>query len=401
MKPNLKLYIILFITILSLLITGCWDSKDIDKLALVKGIAIDIPQNKDRIKYTVQVIKPTPISQSGGGTAQGSRAAETVSATGYTLYEANRNLIKRIGRAPYFGNSEIIVIGEEIARRGLKPYLDFFLRNKEIRGRSKIVISKNKAAAVFEKPHYLEDITAVGLKSMVDGISISGTIITTELIPFNINILNENIDPVASVVELKQGGPKPQNPQENKKKKNQKNLIFTDGGAMFKGDKLQDWLTRKEARGYNWIKDPSEIRGPIIVKIPSIAEANKISVEITRGNSKIIPQLINSENKFKIKFKVETEGFIIEKMSEDFSLRSQAHIEKLNKRFAQIVKNEIINTLKKSRQYQADIFGFAEAIYKKYPQEFKEIKDNWDQLYLKLPVEYNIKADIRRTGMVK
>ncbi len=123
-------------------------------------------------------------------------------------------------------------------------------------------------------------------------------------------------------------------------------------------------------------------------------------MEIVKSRSKIEPELVD-KNEFKIIINVESRGLVIEDFARNYRILDEANINKLNKRFAQVVNNEILNTLDKSRQYNADVFGLARAIYNKYPGEFEEIKDRWDNIYQNIPVEINVEAKIRRTGMLE
>ena len=384
------------------LISGCWDNRNIDDLALIKGIALDTAEEDDRFKLTAHIVRPTP-GEGGAEEQMEIDEPETISSTGYTLFEANRNLIKQIGRTPFYNHSDVIIISEEIARKGIKPYLDHLARNKEIRGRAKLIISKGEAAKILDTPHYLEDVIAVGLEKIVNGVALSGTIIGTNLREFNIDLFDEKIDPVATAVELREGGPEDEN--NNNNQDDEQNLVFSDGGAFFKGETFQDWFTRKEARGYNWVRNPGEVRGPVVCEVPVELEGNevekRISIEIVKSHSKIQAELIENENnQFKIVINVDARGVIIEDIARNYEVLDTENIQKLDKRFAQVINNEIINTLKKSRKYQADVFGFARAVNNSYPQEYQEIKNDWDNIYQNIPVEINIVARIRRTGML-
>ncbi len=399
-----KLILALFLCLLLLPFGGCWDAREFDKLTFIKGIAIDPAEEKDRIKFSVQIVKPGGGSQ---GQTPGEIASELISSTGYTVYEANRNLIKQIGRSPFYGHNEVVIINEKLARQGINPFLDIFLRNKEIRGRVVVAISKGDASNILNKTHYLDNITASGIKIMLNGVSASGTIVASEIIPLETNLLNKYRDPVTSAIELKPGGPPSEeessSDSSSSSKEGQsgdgKNLIYASGGALFKGDKLVDFLTRKEARGYNWIFMPDNIRGPVVINTGENELTRRISIEIYRVNSDINPHYDGSN--FSVDIDVKTEGFIIEELEQDLTLTQDEQIENLNKKFAQVVNNEIYNALKKGRQHKADILGIADSIHQKYPEEFKKIEDDWDKIYQDIPVNINVKAQIRRTGMLK
>jgi len=57
--------------------------------------------------------------------------------------------------------------------------------------------------------------------------------------------------------------------------------------------------------------------------------------------------------------------------------------------------------LKKTQQeYSSDIFGFGVEVHKYHPQYWKKVKKNWDDIFSTLPVELQVDAKIRRTGLV-
>ncbi|WP_245526719.1 Ger(x)C family spore germination C-terminal domain-containing protein [Acetohalobium arabaticum] len=170
-----------------------------------------------------------------------------------------------------------------------------------------------------------------------------------------------------------------------------------NGGAVFRDDKLVGWLTRKETRGLNWVLKPNEVVGGILIKAPN--EETKITIETVQAKSQVEAQL--EDNRFKIKLKIDVEGDIAEDLSRNYNITRAANIAQLNKRFAQVIKNEIINALKKIQKYKADIFGFGEKINEEYPQEFKKRVDNWDEIYAKLPVKIEVTANIRRPGLIE
>ena len=88
-------------------------------------------------------------------------------------------------------------------------------------------------------------------------------------------------------------------------------------------------------------------------------------------------------------------------MTSNYKIMVEENIEQLNKRFAQVINNEIYHTLQKSREHSSDIFGLGEAIYRSYPRKFLKIKDDWDNTYRDLQVEIEVNANIARIDTFK
>ncbi|WP_041667350.1 Ger(x)C family spore germination protein [Acetohalobium arabaticum] len=199
---------ILLICCLATVVSGCWSSREFDSLALVKGIGVDLAKEEDRVKFTVQLSKPQ--EQQGGGQSGG--AAQqfwTTSSTGYSIFEANRNLVKTVGRQPFYSHSEVVIIGEELARQGIKPYIDLFNRDPELRRRSYIAIARGEEAEkILQSSHGIESLSAIAVKQIINGQSVTETIFASDLREFTISILSDTKDTVTAPIQLKEGGPK-------------------------------------------------------------------------------------------------------------------------------------------------------------------------------------------------
>ena len=401
MKKNRKLLLLIIIFIITFSCTGCWDRKELDKLSMIKGIAVDPAEETDRIKYTAQIIK----HESGGGSGNSLTTSTTqeITSTGYTLFEANRNLIKKIGRTPYYGHTEVILINEKIAKKGINPYLDYFIRNKEIRGRTMILITEGEAKKILETPHILEELSATGIKKMTNGISISGIIVSAELLNLKANLLNKYRDAVASRLELveKEESKTASNQKKNKNEQNsqEEKIIRANGGAIFKNDEFVSWINRREARGYSWLENPNDVKGPIVIEIPDSSEPNKASIEINNAKGKIVP--FYKDNEFIVTIKIDTYGYINENLVQTHNLISEENFNRLNKRYAQTVENEILSAVKISKKYGADILGIGEAIFRKYPEKFNYTAKEWREELKNIDVKIDVRANILRTGMLK
>lgn len=46
--------------------------------------------------------------------------------------------------------------------------------------------------------------------------------------------------------------------------------------------------------------------------------------------------------------------------------------------------------LKKAKDLKADVFGFGEVLHKKYPQEWKELKDTWRDIFPAIEVTVDV-----------
>lgn len=59
-----------------------------------------------------------------------------------------------------------------------------------------------------------------------------------------------------------------------------------------------------------------------------------------------------------------------------------------------------MSALKKAKELNSDIFGFGEAVHENYPNEWKHIENNWDEIFKKLDVEVMVDSNLQRTGRI-
>jgi len=145
-------FLLLMMT-MTLLLTSCWSKKELTDLAIVAAMGLD--KTKDgRYHITLQIINPGNVAgglQGGGGGAQ-SPPITIYSASGDNIVEASRRASGRISRRLYYAHTNLVVVGERLARKeGLNTLIDGLDRDPEFRNTSTLVIAKNSTAADLVK----------------------------------------------------------------------------------------------------------------------------------------------------------------------------------------------------------------------------------------------------------
>lgn len=93
------------------------------------------------------------------------------------------------------------------------------------------------------------------------------------------------------------------------------------------------------------------------------------------------------------------EGNIGEQMSK-VDLTTPDNFKELEERQAYAIEEEIIAALNKAKkEWGADIFKFGEEIHRKYPEEWKELEDKWDEEFKNIDVKIEVDAKLRRIRM--
>lgn len=376
------------IIILSLFLTGCWDRRELNELAIALAMGID--KVDDEYLVTAQVVVPSEVSMKGG---TGGSKVTLYMERGETVYEAFRKMTKDSPRKLYPGHLLILVIGEELAKEGIGESLDLLSRDWEVRPDFYVVIAKDVTATeILNVTTALDSIPA---NKMFNSLEISEkawaatkSVSLDELIK---DLISDGKEPILTGINLV-GNQKIGSSNENVASISPAVRIQFDNLAVFKGDKLIGWLTEKETTAFSNITNSVKTT----VRSVSCPKEGKASIEVIQFKSDIKGNIHNGKPEVNIHIKVEGNVGAVECKIDLSDLRN---IEELEKSFEKEVKeniNKTVETLQK--QYEADIFGFGEAIHRSNPKEWNKLKENWDEEFSNLTMNVEVDLIIRRTG---
>lgn len=130
-----KIIILLLLVIISMNLSSCYDSREIDDLAYVVGLGID--KGKSNIlRLTLQIVVPSKSSsgEGEGGDGGGENTVITVVEVP-TIYAGFNMLNAHVSKELNFSHVQIAVFSEELAREGIGKYIHALSRGREFRGR--------------------------------------------------------------------------------------------------------------------------------------------------------------------------------------------------------------------------------------------------------------------------
>lgn len=183
-------------------------------------------------------------------------------------------------------------------------------------------------------------------------------------------------------------------PEEGKEP--QETIAYINRTAVFKKDKMIGELDDKLTRGVLWFRN--EIKhATVTVEMNEDEGQGHISAKLLRAETELIPEIKNG--KWKITVHSVTEDDIVSNGSK-LNLMNPQFIKLLEKKLQKDLEHRMTITLDKvQKELKADILGFAEAFHRKYPKEWQKVKDEWDDVFPKVEVSYDIKIYVRRPGM--
>lgn len=380
-----KRIILIFIimTFLPALLGGCWDKEEINKKAIIAGVGIDKNQEEEGIEMTVQVILPEEVQKQSARES----AVWVSTVTGTSAFDAARNLTLKTGSKGLWSHCGMLVVGEEAAKSGVSDFIDWFERDHELRRRTYIMISKGEAKDVIEARTGRERVPAFDIAELLDAGYVTSKVLLVNFHHFFSLMSSKTMCAVVPGIEIYTK--KDVEGEENK-------LIRSSGSAIFKDYKLQAWIDENETRGMMWVLGQVE-NG--VIEVENLLNNNTtISLEIIRSKSKIKPHI--KDGQISITVEIEEEGNIGAAPIPSSDLSDPENIKKIEERKEKAIKKEVEHIVKKSQDLNTDIFGFGREIYRKYPQMWKNIEKEWDEIFPTLEVNVIVDAKIRRSGLI-
>ncbi|NHC41803.1 Ger(x)C family spore germination protein [Bacillus sp. MM2020_1] len=385
-----KLPWLLIIMVFIPLLSGCWNRRELNELAIVGGMAID--KIGENYLITAQVIDPGEVSTnaSGGGRAP----VTTYSEKGKHIFEAIRRMTTTTPRKLYFSHLQMLIISEEVAKEGMNNTLDFLTRDPEFRKDFYIVVSKNlKASQILKNLTSIEKIPAHKMHSSLETSEKAwAPTVAIQMDELIAALTSDGNNPVLTGISIKGNVTEGQLLDNVERIEPHARLIYKNI-AVFKKDKLIGWLNEKESKGYNYIKNNIvNTVGPIPCE-----KKGSLVVEINRSKTKVKGKVINGQPRIDIY--VSSEGNIAE-VSCQIDLMDPAAIKKIEKKTDKIGVDILTTSIAKAKKLGVDIYGFGEVIHRADPKAWKSLKNNWDQEFVQMPVTIHSNFKIRRTGTV-
>jgi spore germination protein KC len=372
-KISLLTLMILFQSVMA---TGCWNYREIERLAIVSGVAVD-KGTDERYRITVEVV------QFIGG--KESRAtSETMTLEGKTIFDAARNVIAFSGKRLYWSHAKILVISEEVAREGIEKILDWFNRDSETRADIHVLISRNVPAKdILESTSIGEEVKSLELREMVDNQEALSKAPQIEIWEFVNSLAAKGKVAIAPIIELEPI--------------NKEVVPRIMGTAIFKKDKYIGYLGAEDTKDMLFVQD--KIKGGILVRVESGSHGDiPMSLEIFKSKTKIEPVVRGNNIQFNVSIYTlvaidelgGSENFIEEPKREEFEKATEKAIEDRIMRLINSMKND----------YGVDVFGFGEKLRENKYKEWKRFEGNWNEKFQDISVNVKMDLHIKNSAML-
>ncbi|QTL52765.1 Ger(x)C family spore germination protein [Priestia aryabhattai] len=391
---HVQFLLVLLSVFLLVPLAGCWSSHEIEERSLGVGVALDKGKEsmiekefdeqgggyarKNLITSTYQLITPQVASSTTkqGGPQQ--KSYVNVSETGDSAFQMLRELSLRSDTPLTSPHMKVMVIGEALARSySLEQLVDQSLRDNDFRPSCLMFISKGRASDTLESKTAGE-IPAFHLSTMVEN-----AYRTTRILPpMPLIKLESKIQSRSSFLL--------------------QNVVSANGEIKFAGagiikgktNKMIGFLNEEELDGLTWITGKG--KGGLVKSFDK-KTGQLIVYEIESMKSHIQPHVKGNNISFDVH--IESVGRLSESWMTSGSTFNNQFLQNAQKTSEKKVKHLVRNVLEKmQKEYQVDVAGFGNRLRIKHPRVWMRVKENWDQTFSGVPINYDVKLMIKDYG---
>ncbi|WP_027087137.1 Ger(x)C family spore germination protein [Cohnella panacarvi] len=378
--------------LLALVLSGCWDRNELNNLAIILAAGVDYVDGMYEV--SVQTIDPSQTSKNPKGIRS---AAILYSERGPTLIEAARKMTIKRSRLNYTGHIRLYLLGESIARRGITEALEVGFRLPGIRPDYYIAITRGYTAKeILSLVTPFEQIPAMDfVKSLAISEAVWAPTTAVRALEMQQILLSDSRQPVLTGITVIGDFRKGQTAGNVKQPKSPAEYRYT-GLGVIKNDKLVGWMNESDSKSYAYIHNL--VKSTIAsTECPNSSE--RFAIELNRVHTSLKPLVRNGEPAMKLAMQVESN---LAEVNCDIDLTKEASIAKLESLMREKVKDVMSDGIRHvQQQYGADIYGFGEAFYRKYPKQWRTWHKDWETRFRELPIEFDIRYRIERMGKNK
>lgn len=229
-----KITVLCSILMCTIILTGCFNYRDIDKILFVTTVVFDVDDDKNIVTY-LEVFQPV---KNLGKSQQGEKRL-TFKGTGKTAFESLNDINLHCSYELNFTQVKDYIFTEKAARKGIKPFIDLARRRIQFYLRPYVATFIGNANELMKGGFKENEYVGFLLSELIINTGTSSRAIELQYNDF----LNRRIDPNRDVVMTAIDLEATQN----------KNSVELNGGAIFKNDKLVDKIDKSEAESYNFM----------------------------------------------------------------------------------------------------------------------------------------------------
>ena len=353
---------------------------DIQKTAVILAAGID--RSGEGYELTAQISVPK------GGEKAGGTASVELSGKGETVADCLMMMYADSGWIPKFDFCSLVLLGEEAAREGAMPALNYFLHNEYMSDNCAVAVAEGSAGEMLKKTSAIDDTPSLAIHKLFSGAAEkTGAAVKNTLREFAVGTLGvsrSSFMPFIRTLPHESGtgsseGSGGKGGAEGSGGKGGASGSDGPGGeedapvlfraeetALFREGKLTGLLSAEETLAFNLVR--GKVKAGILTVEGEDGEPVSLSIKRGGGSAKL-----SEENVPRAKLSVRLKVLVSDRTEEDFMAGTETNVatDEDERRAEELISSYISSLWETCKGSGCDLFLLARELYRKDPKAFE------------------------------
>ena len=335
---------------------------DIQKTAVILAAGID--KSGEGYELTAQISVPK-----GGETAGGTASVE-LSGKGETVADCLMMMYADSGWIPKFDFCSLVLLGEEAAKEGAMPALNYFLHNEYMSDNCAVAVAEGSAGEMLKQTSAIDDTPSLAIHKLFSGAAEkTGAAVKNTLREFAVGTLGvskSSFMPFIRTLPRESGT----GSSEGTNGKSGAEGAGSSGGAAQSGagsEKDAPVLFRAEETAlFNLVR--GKVKAGILTVKGEDGEPVSLSIKRGGGSAKL-----GDESEPRAKLSVRLKVLVSDRTEKDFMAGTETNVatDEDERRAEELIASYISSLWETCKVSGCDLFFFARELYRKDPKAFE------------------------------
>ncbi|MFD1019452.1 Ger(x)C family spore germination protein [Thalassobacillus hwangdonensis] len=361
-----------------LLLSGCWDSKEIEDVGIVTGMALDISDDRQELTMINQYVVPGQIPTQN--TASHGKPYQNLEMEGDTFFEIIRANSLESNRPPNYTHLKSIVTSTRLfEQERVDQVIDLFIRDHEFRRTVPVFITKDSVAVIFDTEPTKELFPSIQIKDLSENYD------KNNIIPKNLSIgdmaqyISEKKSFLIPGISLVDGY-----------------LRSTGAGIISaKETKYIGWLPSKSLIGVRYISN--DVQGGLIHLDEKMIDQGQITLEVKSANTTFKPSL--SDGTLKMKINVEIKTVLAEDWGISRDVYKKGWKAEVEQAANKVVQSDIETVINQAQhEFGVDFLNLSNWVNIHLHEYWEKNEKNWDEIFKQMEVKVDVATKVTDFG---
>lgn len=358
---------------------------DIQKTAVILAAGID--KNGEGYELTAQISVPK------GGEKAGGTASVELSGKGETVADCLMMMYADSGWIPKFDFCSLVLLGEEAAREGAMPALNYFLHNEYMSDNCAVAVAEGSAGEMLKKTSAIDDTPSLAIHKLFSGAAEkTGAAVKNTLRVFAVDTLGVSKSSFMPFIrslprESGEGGAKQSGSEgsggeggaegsggkggaigsEGSGGEGDTPVLFrAEETALFREGKMTGLLSAEETLAFNLVR--GKVKAGILTVKGEDGEPVSLSIKRGGGSAKL-----GEEDELRAKLSVRLKVLVSDRTEEDFMAGTETNVatDEDERRAEELIASHIASLWGKCQMSGCDLLLLARELYRKDPKAYE------------------------------